>query len=222
MDIRQQIAKATDEFFEQFPEPKTEDVSETTETVDIYQRDVNNLREESKKFRPRGASTIVTLATHDVIDDGLAHAYKRAKDDSELLRKNGERDRAEMRRQQYMQEYFLPAVEIVANSSSPDELLNNQKALDELDKFALLAGSGKGYTASYIRQAYGNQLGQKQGVSDAYVTSQVRQLNSLLDDGEIRVAVGLARGLREQIDAGERMASDEDYELINKIVTYYD
>ena len=119
-----------------------------------------------------------------------------------------ERGRADLRRQQYMQEYFLPAVELVVNSASPDEVLNSKQALADLDKYALLEGSGKGYTASYIRQAYGNQLGQVEGRSDASVRSGVQRLNMLLDQGQIRTAVGLANRLKKQVDKWEAQAAD--------------
>ena len=120
-----------------------------------------------------------------------------------------------------MNENFLPAVEIVVNSTSPDEVLNSKRALDELDKYALLEGSGKGYTATYIRQAYGNQLGQQEGRSDASVRSDVMRLNSLLDEGQIRAALGLANNLKNKIDRGDAMADDIDMELIGRVIAYY-
>lgn len=195
------------------------------EPVDIYQRNQDRLYEVSKKSFPKGSSAIVNTATLLVIDgeggEGLAHAHKRAKEDIETLKSRGEKGRVELRRRQYMDEYFLPALEIVINSASPDELLANESALKELDKYVLLEGSGKGYTASYIRQAYGNLLGQVQGRSDDSVRSGVRDINILLDEGQNRTAFGLAVKLKEQIDKGKHQASDEDYEMIEKIVTYY-
>ena len=153
--------------------------------------------------------------------EGLAKAYNRARSDIAALKDRGERGRAELVRQQYMQENFLPAVEIVVNSTSPDEVLNSKQALEELDKYALLEGSGKGYTATYIRQAYGNQLGQKEGRSDASVRSDVMRINSLLDDGQVRAAVGVASKLKDKIDRGEAMADDIDYDLIGRVVSFY-
>ncbi len=202
-----------------------EEVVPTPEPVDIFQRNQDRIYNVSKKTYPKGSSAIVNMAVVSVIDgqgaEGLAKAYKRAQDDVDALKDQGERGRADIRRQQYMQEYFLPAVEIVVNSTSPDEVLNSKKALDELDKYVLLEGSGKGYTATYIRQAYGNQLGQKEGRSDASVRSGVRRLNILLDNGEIRTAFGLANKLKDQIDKGQAMADDIDYDLIGRIVAYY-
>lgn len=193
--------------------------------LDIYQRNKDRLYDVSKKRYPKGASNAVNMATYAVIDgvgaEGLAKAYKRACGDVDTLKKQGERGRSEVRRQQYMQENFLPAVEIVVNSTSPDEVLNASKALKELDKYVLLEGSGKGYTASYIRQAYGNQLGQKEGRSDASVRSEVMRINSLLDDGQVRTAVGVASKLKDKIDQGLAQADDIDYDLIARVVSFF-
>ena len=195
------------------------------EPVDIYQRNQERIYDVSQKTYPKGSSAIVNMAVYSVVDgqgaEGLAKAYKRAQDDVDALKDQGERGRADLRRQQYMQEYFLPALEIVVNSTSPDEVLNSKKALEELDKYVLLEGSGKGYTATYIRQAYGNQLGQQEGRSDDSVRSGVRRINALLDDGQVRTAFGLASKLKSQIDNGQAMADDVDYDLISRIVSYY-
>ena len=195
------------------------------EPVDIYQRNQDRIYDVGQKSYPKGSSQAVNMATTAVIDgvgaEGLAKAYKRARDDSDSLKKQGERGRAEIRRQQYMQEYFLPAVEIVVNSTSPDEVLANKKALEELDKYALLEGSRKGYTATYIRQAYGNQLGQQEGRSDATVRSGVMRINSLLDDGQVRTAIGVANDLKAKIDRGEAMADEIDFDLIGRVLSFY-
>lgn len=201
------------------------DNSVSTEPVDVYQRNQDRIREANQKSYPRGSSAIVNTAVYSVIDgaggEGLVHAYKKAKEEVDTLKDMDERGRADLRRQQYMQEYFLPAVELVVNSASPDEVLNSKQALADLDKYALLEGSGKGYTASYIRQAYGNQLGQISGKDDQNVRSAIRRLNMLLDNGEIRSAVGLANRLKKKIDNGEALSSDESYELLGRITSFY-
>ena len=231
----EKLISLTEEFFaEQGGDPASlkravQDASrpeqQSPEPVDIYQRNQDRIREASQKSYPRGSSAIVNTAVYSVIDgaggEGLAHAYKKAKEEVETLKDMDERGRADLRRQQYMQEYFLPAVELVVNSASPDEVLNSKQALADLDKYALLEGSGKGYTASYIRQAYGNQLGQISGKDDQNVRSAIRRLNMLLDNGEIRSAVGLANRLKKKIDNGEALSSDESYELVSRIVAYY-
>lgn len=193
--------------------------------IDIYQRDAERAETVRRKSYPRGSSKAVNMSVYAVINgvgaEGLAKAYKRAQDDIDVLKDQGERGRAQIRRQQYMQEDFLPAVEIVVNSTSPDEVLASKKALNELDKYALLEGSGKGYTATYIRQAYGNLLGQVSGRDDPDTRDTIMRINSLLDNGEIRSAVGLARALKEKIDRGESMASDSSYGLLGRVVSYY-
>lgn len=193
--------------------------------IDIYQRDAERRRGLEKKKFPKGSSKAVDMSLYAVIDgvgaEGLAHAYHEAKEDIDTLKERGERGRAEVRRNQYMQEFFLPAVEIVVNSTSPDEVLNSKRALDMLDKYALLEGSGKGYTATYIRQAYGNQLGQQTGRSDPSVRSDVMRINAMLDSGQIRTAVGVANKIKDKIDRGDAMADDIDYELVSRVVSFY-
>lgn len=204
---------------------KPDEPEPLAEPTDLYQKKTDEAREESKRLRPKGTSKIAAIALNNVVDgngaEGLAKAYKRAKGDSDVLRARGERERAEIRKRQYMDEYFLPAVEIVVNSCSPDEILNSPRILSTLDNYALLTGSGRGYTASYIKQAYGNQLGQQEGRSEPAVASEVHRINYMLDKGEVRSAVGIATKLKRQIDNGEKMASDADYDLVGRIVAYY-
>ena len=193
--------------------------------IDIYQQTQDRIESVNQKTFPKGSSRAVNMAATAVIDgvgaEGLAKAYQRVKDDSDSLKARGERGRANLMRQQYMQENFLPAVEVVVNSTSPDEVLSNKKALDELDKYVLLEGSGKGYTATYIRQAYGDQLGQQEGHSDASVRSGVMRINALLDNGQVRTAYGIASGLKKKIENGEAIADDNDYDLIGRVVAFY-
>ena len=225
MDIEQNIIDFTNRERERIGTMAEEEFPESSTTTDIYQRNKDRIRDVGNKAFPNGSSKAVNMSAHAVIDgvgaEGLAKAYNRAKKDIDALKERGERGRAEIRRQQYMQEDFLPAVEIVVNSTSPDEVLNSKHALGELDKYALLEGAGKGYTATYIRQAYGNQLGQIEGRSDASVRSDVMHLNSLLDNGQIRAAFGLANKLKDKIDRGEAQADDIDYDLIGRVVAYY-
>lgn len=221
--LEERIKTVTDDMFNESKKYRV--TEEATPTVDVYKRNQDRIYDLNKKSFPKGSSAAVNMSVYSVIDgvgaEGLSKAFKRAKDDIEALRSNGERGRAELVRQQYMQENFLPAVEIVVNSTSPDEVLNSKQALEELDKYALLEGSGKGYTATYIRQAYGNQLGQQEGRSDPSVRSDVMRINAMLDNGEIRTAVGIANKLKEKIDRGEAMADDIDYDLIGRVVSFY-
>ena len=197
------------------------------EPVDVYQRNMDRISQANQKNYSKGSSAIVNMATTSVLDgagaEGLARAYNRAKADIDALMRQGERGRAELRAQQYMQEDFLPAVEVVINSDSPDALLANERALSKLDQYVLLPSkaSGKGYTATYIRQAYGNQLGNVEGRSDDSVRSGVRRINALLDESRVREAIGLANKIKAKIDKGDAEADDTDYELLGRVVAYY-
>lgn len=124
-----------------------------------------------------------------------------------------------------MEENFLPAVEVVIRYTSPDELLNCKEALSALDKYAMSVGSSDGYTAAYVRQAYGDLLGQdlngSADRSDPYVVERVRVIKFLSDNDDIRASVSAARQLKKQIDDGIHIASDDDYELIGRVANFY-
>lgn len=207
-----------------------QDVNEMPVFVDMYQRDVNDMRTEQKKTRPRGSAPIVLAATKAAISGdgmpaaGLAQAYKRAKEDRDVLKAKGEPGRADIVVNQYMEEYFLPAVETIIRFSSPDELLNCKPALSALDKLALGTGSMVGYTASYVRSAYGDLLGadldSRFGQSDPAVRDSVRRIKALSASDKIRSAIGVAKQIKKQIDNGERMASEDDYEIIARVVAF--
>lgn len=212
------------------PPADEEDVNETVDFVDIYQQDVNKMRNESKKRRPRGSSPVVIATTKAVIDgdgmpaNGLAQAYKRAKEAVIALKVKGEPGRADLASKQYMEERFLPAVETIIRFSSPDELLNCKDALRELDKYALGVGSMSGYTASYVRSAYGDLLGKdldgRFDKSDPAISQMVMRVRVLSDKGDIRNAIGIAKQAKKQVDDGKNMASEYDYDLISRVVAY--
>lgn len=225
-EIRKNIAEFNDSEMARIQENAEREPDElTAKPADLYQQGRLARREEGKKSRPNGAARIVTATAHAVIDgagaEGLAKAYRRAKSDSDCLYGKGEYERAKMVMNAYKEEYFLPAVELVANAASPDELLNSQQALSLLDEYAPISGNGKGYTAAYIKKAYANQLGERKGVSDTSVRNKVRQLNAMLDAGELRIALGLAKELKQKIDNGDAMADDNDYDLIGRVVAFY-
>lgn len=193
--------------------------------IDLYRHHQRKQMENSRKEFPKGSRAFVKVVAEDVINgtgrgDGLAYAKKKAEDDSESLKEQGYKDRAEIAKQQYMTEKFLPAVELVIEYSSPDELLNCKDALAAFDDVALGAGSMSGYTASYIRQAYGDLLGQKRGGSDAVVSTELMRIKALVANDKIRTAIGAAQKLKKKIDDGEGMASPEDYAIIGRIVAY--
>ena len=122
--------------------------------------------------------------------------------------------------QQYMEERFLPAVELVVNLTSPDEVLNCSGALEAFDKYVLGTGSSKGYTAAYIRSAYGGQLGKRIALSDPAVIEAIIGIKRASSNDSIRTAVGIAKRIKKSIDDGEIVASDDDYAIIGRVAAY--
>lgn len=211
-DLDKRIAEANEEFI-------TEEEEMTTPSpVDMLQVQRDVQRDYAKKQFPRGARAQVNATIEDVVNgagtDSLARAYKRAKDDSEVLEEMGDHRRAQLVRTQYMQERFLPAVEIVVNFTSPDELLNSREGLKALDEYALGVGSMSGYTEAYVRKAYENSLGAMQSASSPSVTDAVMRINGYLDSDQMLSARALANKIKKSIDDGKDIASEEDYNLV--------
>lgn len=186
--------------------------------TDFYQANKLVEQKEAKKSYPRGARTQVLATVEDVVNgigtDSLAQAYERAKDNAKVLQKMGDHERAEIVKDQYMENKFLPAVEVVVNFTSPDELLNCPKGLKTLDKYALGVGPMTGYTAAYIREAYGDMLGQVQTASSPEVHDAVMRITGFLDSDQMVLAKSLAKKIKEKIDKGKVIASEEDYSLL--------
>lgn len=206
------------------PKGKTEEEVQVDGTfpIDLYQHKLGKRISEARSDFPKGSRSLVTAVAKDMIDGegGLARAKKRAENDSEVLAAQGYKDRAEIAKQQYMEEKFLPAIESVISYTSPEELLNCKEALSAFDKMALGVGSMSGYTAAYVRQAYGNVLGQNRGISDPTVRSEMQRIRSLVEEDQIRTAIGMAKRLKDRIDSGEHIAEPEDYALLGRIVSY--
>lgn len=190
--------------------------------VDLYNRDTVRRYDESKKTRPKGSPAVVKAAVKAIVEGegGLARKYKVASGDSDYMLSIGDKKRASLVQKQYMEDSFWPAIEAIIDYSSPDELLNCREALSELDKYALGLGSMSGYTAAYVAQAYGDQLGQKEGKSDPSIIDTVRRIRILAESDDVRTAIGLAVKAKKQIERGEHIASDDDYELIRRVSSY--
>lgn len=184
--------------------------------VDFYKQNASKRREEFEKTFPRGASTL----TREIAEEGLqtlARAKKRAEVDSDYWKKRGDEERAQIAKDQYMEDHFLPTVEMVIIASTPDEVLNSKDVLKEFDD--LTFEYGPGYTASYIRTAYGNQLGNTTNRSDGYVREAVERIKQLADNDQIRAAYGMAKKLKDEVDNGNHTADDIDYEIITRVTT---
>lgn len=186
------------------------------EPVDYYQKNRDTASDAAKKSYPRGASTLTQKIAKEAIES-LAKAKKRAEVDSDYWKERGDKKRAEMVKQQYMEERFLPAVEMVIIASTPDEVLNAKSILSSFDEQTFEVAPG--YTASYIRAAYQDQLGNTSSKSDGYVRDQIQRLRYLASSDQIRAAYGVAKKLKDEIDNGEHTSSDDDYEIITRVAS---
>lgn len=189
---------------------------EISENVDIYQQNVNKRKENLNKPIKRGTSTLTKEIALEELEK-LSKAKKRAEMDSNYFADKGESERAQMVKDQYIEERFLPAVEMVIIASTPDEVLNSREILDKFDDLSLQYGPG--YTASYIRTAYGDQIGTASSQSDGYIRSQVERLKYLSSSDQLRAAYGLAKRIKDEIDNGEHMADSQDYEIISRVAS---
>ena len=184
--------------------------------IDWYQNNVNIRGDMSKKTYPHGASTLTQKIAKEAIAS-LARAKKRAEVDSDYWKERGDKERAQMVKDQYMEERFLPSVEMVIIASTPDEVLNAKDILSAFDEQTFEVGPG--YTAAYIRTAYGDQLGNTSNQSDGYIRDQIQRLKYLASSDQIRAAYGVAKKLKEEIDKGEHTASSDDYDIIVRVAT---
>lgn len=218
-DLDKRIAEANDEFISDEEEPVSREPGFVPS--DLFQARQEVQRDYGKKQFPHGSRALVLATAKDVINgvgtDSLAQAYERAKDDSEVLEKMGNVRRAQLVREQYMQEHFLPAVEVVVNFTSPDELLNSKEGLAAFDEFVLGSRATSGYTAAYVRSAYESSLGQAASASSPKVQDTVSRLHGLLDSDQMTIAYGLARRVKREVDEGRTIASEKDYNFLSRV-----
>lgn len=226
-DNTQAELESSREYYKSLSEPSDNEEAAAA-PVDIYQRDAAARLDESKKTRPMGSSTMVREVAKGIIEGdgtiGLAKIYDEAKDTVEYLRDQGEKNRADIARKQYMEDSFIPSVETVIRFTSPDEVLNCKDVLSALDKYALGTGNMRGYTAAYIRKAYGDLLGKdldgRFQHSDQFVADAICRIKNLVYNDNIRSAVGLASQVKKSVDKGEHMSNQEDYSLLAKVANF--
>lgn len=218
MDI-ETITNSVTDFINGIPEAEevTEVVEETPQPTDMWQERQRAIRDQ-EPARVYGARAKLGLDTNDVLDRGIKQAYKKARDDSDFLRSQGETQRARLVEQQYMQDWFYPVVDAIIRMNSMEEVLASQDVLELLDSLVIgpTSGSNAGYTSVYVSQLY-EPVASQIFTSDAEVREGIRRINQLCDEQEIRSAIAVANRLQQQIDMGSNRATPEDYQLIQRI-----
>ena len=185
--------------------------------VDMWQVYADARREYDRKSFPNGATKKYGIEAKKALQ-ALSCAYDKAKANIDSALKRGDKMRARLWRQQYMEDNFMPAVDTLVLLGSADELLGMGDILDEFDQKTILEGvSGKGYTAALIRSLYDSQLGSSKAKSDAIVKDTVTKVSEMAERGDIRGAVGMAERMLKKIEAGENAADDYDYDILQKV-----
>ena len=222
MDTLDNIIKKINSVSELPPEePKNGEQPAPFQMIDIWENNRLARKQESETPRPKGAPSLVLTSVAEMIKDRLLRPYKKAKSDSEYLENQGEMERAKLVRDQYMEERFLPVVESLVMFCSPDEVMNAKSALELLDKYVLSKSGGSGFTYAYLKAAYGNQLGKdNRNLSDPTVKQEVVKIKKYCDNGQNRMAVALAKRLKDRIQRGEQIASSEDWDVILRVATF--
>lgn len=224
-----QIASATKDFFKEVdknngnapvgslepqeggPEPEM-----ANNATDIYQDAYNARYEASKTPITKGSNPKLVYDLRAVLDR-LKPAYNKAKDDSEKLAEIGDLNRSRMVADQYIQENFLPAIESLVAMNSVGEVLNNRKIIAELDKYASLdKRSASGYTASFLSTLHNGEY-DTQKTSDIEVTDAIKNIYRLAGRDDVRATIACAKRIKDAIDSGKNIASEEDYEFIQKV-----
>lgn len=190
--------------------------SQTPSTADYYQQGVRERNRAQGKdhygSRPYSKQILKHLKASPVNE-----GYKKAKHDIEYLKSIGDNQRAEMVRQQYMEDYYMPAVDAAIRLGSKQDVLGSQDIIDTLDGLVILDGvRPNGYTASFVENLYEDTNSPTQ--SDIEVQKAVEKITRLCNEGNISGAIGAAQRIKNQIDNGNNVAIPEDYELIQKVV----
>lgn len=146
----------------------------------------------------------------------VKQAYKKAMDDIRYAKASGDKQRAEIIRQQYMEDYYMPAVDAAVRLGSRQDVLGSKEILDSLDSLVILDGiRGNGYTESLAANLY--EEGNGPAISDIEVQKAVQDIVRHCNNANIGAAIGLAKRIKNQIDQGNNVAVPEDYELIQKV-----
>lgn len=184
--------------------------------IDWYQNNVNIRSDMEKKTYPRGASTLTRQIAKEELEK-LAKLKKRAEMDVKYWESRGDKERAQIAKDQYIEEKFLPTVELVIVASTPDEVLNAKDILKAFDNLSMQYGPG--YTESYIRTAYEDQLGNTSSQSDGYVRDNIAHIKHLANTDQIRSAYSLAKRIKDEVDKGQHTSSDADYEILTRVAS---
>lgn len=183
--------------------------------VDFYE----NNRKQNREVQQRshyGTRPYTKAILKQLKASPIWQAHRKAMDDIEYAKSTGDRQRAEVLRQQYMEDYYMPTVDAAVRLGSKQDILSSKEILDNLDSLVILDGiRGNGYTASLVANLY--EDGDSPAISDVEVKDALNDIVRHCNNGNIGVAIGLAKRIKKQIDGGDNVAIPEDYEILQKV-----
>lgn len=192
---------------------------EETETVQQPTDYLESTRRNNRQVQARssyGTRPYTKKILEQIEMSPVKQAYKKALKDIEYLKSAGDKQRADIVRQQYMEDYYMPAVDAAVRLGSRQDVLSSKEILDSLDSLVILDGiRGNGYTASLVSNLY--EEGEAPAISDVEVQQTLKDIVRHCNNGNIGAAIGLAKRIKEQIDSGNNVAIPEDYEIIQKV-----
>lgn len=201
---------------------ETEEVVSSNQPTDLLQTQRDAWRDAEPR-KARGSRPKMKLDMTAIDNSGIKQQYKKAEDDSDYYTNIGNKQYSTMVKQQYMNDYFLPAIDAMVKLNGMEAMLANKDVLTQLDELTLLDGTrGSGYTEAFIRSMYSpetNAMGVVEK-SDGQVEQAVRDITYLCETDQIRNAVGKAKEIKRSIDNGGNVASESDYEIIQRVALY--
>ena len=214
-DLDARIDRANDKYVGDVVEEE-----ETPSPRDLYEDTRVKIKDVMSTPATNGARAKLSVETSFVLKK-LKARHHMAKNRYNNAVSRGDREAADLFLAQYMQEEFLPAVEALVRLNSVDEILNSKELLDEMDSYALVRGgeNANGYTRAFLRSIYEDELGKGPSMSDCAVRCCMRDISALMARGQVRTAVGKAEKMLKKIDAGQQIAIDDDYFVLQKIAS---
>lgn len=182
--------------------------------IDYYQEQQDLAYTVSARPKAYGSPAQLSRVVDKMAEDFKQVYYNIAKNLYSHLKEYGLDDNANVQKQKYMVEKFLPFVESLVETYGVGALVNNKQALAKLDELVITDnGDGSGYTEAYLGQMHKGQPSAP-SESDAEVSYQLGKARTLASNGDVRAGVQLAKQIRERVDQGELSANEADYDLL--------
>lgn len=193
-NIEEKLAK----FHKSYMGEGVQEAEVVSQPVDFYEvtRSKNKVVKQRSHY---GTRPYTKAILKQLKQSSIWQAYKKAMDDIEYAKVTGDKQRAEVLRQQYMEDYYMPTVDAAVRLGSKQDVLSSKEILDSLDSLAILDGvRSNGYTASFVANLY--QDGDSPAISDVEVKDALKDIVRHCNNGNIGVAIGLAKRIKRQVD----------------------